>query len=114
MRVDKDAYRGDAEKPTKKQDYTEEAGLIYRHVSHIDGSGLVEIMRTGEHEREVLKENHDSPTARPLAERKIIFKMTTSNFSRGMQRNNRKYDGDVGPIQCYWQCWIDSRSERKW
>ncbi|KAH8244767.1 hypothetical protein KR026_005718, partial [Drosophila bipectinata] len=80
--------------PQKFPDYVEEGGLIYRHVPHRAGSEEVaswKLCVPMEMRQQVLKENHDAPTAGHLGVRKTIARVAARYFWPGMQRDIRKY-----------------------
>ncbi|KAH8310181.1 hypothetical protein KR067_009357, partial [Drosophila pandora] len=82
------------QKPTENLEYVEEAGLIYRHVLHRAGSEEVaswKLCVSMDMRQQVLKENHDAPTAGHLGGRKIIAKVAAMYFWPGMQRDVRNY-----------------------
>ncbi|KAH8349451.1 hypothetical protein KR067_013707 [Drosophila pandora] len=82
------------ENPQKYPEYVEEAGLIYRHVPHRAGSEEVaswKLCVPMYMRQQVLKENHDAPTAGHLGGRKTIAKVAARYFWPGMQRDVRKY-----------------------
>ncbi|XP_070132608.1 uncharacterized protein [Drosophila bipectinata] len=80
--------------PQKFPDYVEEGGLIYRHVPHRAGSDEVaswKLCVPMEMRQQVVKENHDAPTAGHLGVRKTIARRAARYFWPGMQRDIRKY-----------------------